>query len=66
MVPPDGKVAARGTGTIDGQPGTFGFVFYAYQGCQGGHTDGCQPGPDSFRAVVWPLDGNPNPGWATV
>lgn len=54
VVTPDGKVAAKGTGTINGQPG-YGFVFYGYDGCTASQTTQCQPGGDRFRIVLWPL-----------
>jgi Phosphodiester glycosidase/PKD domain len=62
VVTPDGKVAAKGTGTRPGHAGAFGFVFYAYDGCAVQSAEHCQPGGDSFRAVVWDLAAGPNPG----
>ncbi|BBH66662.1 hypothetical protein ACTI_33470 [Actinoplanes sp. OR16] len=50
VVTPDGKVAAKGTGTVDGKPG-YGFVYYGYD----------QPGGDKFRMVLWPLSSGPYP-----
>lgn len=67
VVTADGKVAARGTGTLAGLSGRYGFVFYAYDGCDAGGAPGaCMPGGDRFRAVVWPLTAAPDPGAATV
>ncbi|HYN93761.1 MAG TPA: hypothetical protein VES42_07910 [Pilimelia sp.] len=67
VVTPDGKVAAKGSGTLAGRAGRYGFVFYGYDGCaQGGTAGACQAGPDRFRGVVWPLSAGPNPGQATV
>jgi hypothetical protein len=43
VVTPDDKVAAKGTGTVDGQGG-YGFVLYGYDA-----------DPDAIRLVVWPL-----------
>ncbi|WP_327040983.1 PKD domain-containing protein [Micromonospora ureilytica] len=57
VVTPDGKMAAKGRGTVDGQAG-YGFVFYGYDGCDNGGAPGCRPGPDQFRMVVW--TGGPN------
>jgi hypothetical protein len=65
VVTPDGKIAVRGTGTLQGQPGAYGFVFYGYDGCTGRSTR-CQPGPDRFRIVVWSLSASPNPGAGTI
>ncbi|MEU4217404.1 PKD domain-containing protein [Actinoplanes sp. NPDC026623] len=67
VVTPDGKVAAKGSGTLAGHSGRYGFVFYGYDGCTTGGTAGaCQPGTDKFRAVVWPLSAGANPGAGTV
>lgn len=62
---PDGKIAVRGKGTLQGQSGQYGFVFYGYDGCSG-HSTRCQPGPDRFRIVVWSLSASANPGAGTV
>jgi hypothetical protein len=53
VVTPDGKVAVKGTGTVDGQDG-FGFVAYGFDE------------PDAFRLLVWPLSTGDIPGEATV
>lgn len=60
VVTPDGKVAAKGTGTVNGVSG-YGFVFYGYDGCVTGQTTGCQPGTDRFRVVIWPLSAGAYP-----
>lgn len=65
VVTPDGKIAAKGTGFIQGKPERYGFVFYGYDSCAGRAT-GCQPGADRFRVVVWPLSAGANPGTGTV
>jgi len=53
VVTPDGKIAAKGTGTVNGNA-DYGFVVYGYDGCLNGGSSGCQPGePDRFRTVVW-------------
>lgn len=62
VVTPDGKVAAKGTGTLQGKGGSFGFVFYGYDGCGAASAPHCQPGADQFRVVVWDLAAGPNPG----
>jgi len=49
VVVPDGKIAVKGTGTVDGHDG-YGFVVYGYDA-----------DPDSFRLVVWPLSSGPIP-----
>jgi PKD repeat protein len=54
VVAPDGKVAVKGTGTVNGQAG-YGFVVYGYDS-----------DPDRVRLVVWPLSAGPNPGTGTV
>jgi hypothetical protein len=60
VVTPDGKVAAKGRGTVNGNGGR-GFVMYGYDGCLDGGASGCQPGErDRFRTVVW--DDYLNPG----
>ena len=46
---PDSKIAAKGTGTVAGRPGTYGYVLYAYDG------------PDKVRMVVWPLSAGAYP-----
>jgi hypothetical protein len=63
VVTPDGKVAAKGTGTVNGNSG-YGFVLYGYDGCLNGGASGCRPGePDRFRAVVWEGERSvPTPG----
>jgi endonuclease/exonuclease/phosphatase family metal-dependent hydrolase len=61
VVTPDGKTAAKGTGTLQGKPGRYGFVFYGYDGCDDGPTTNCRPGPNRFRVVVWDLATGPNP-----
>ncbi|WP_258726536.1 PKD domain-containing protein [Cellulomonas sp. NS3] len=63
VVTPDGKVAAKGTGTLQGRSGRYGFVFY---GCTTRATSGCPGGADAFRTVVWDLAAGPNPGAGTV
>jgi hypothetical protein len=64
VVTPDGKIAARGTGT--GNDGSaLGFVFYGYRGCPATGPD-CQAGADRMRLVVWSLAAGPNPGAGTV
>ncbi|MEJ3745539.1 PKD domain-containing protein [Actinomycetes bacterium KLBMP 9797] len=65
VVTPDGKVAAKGIGTINGQSG-YGFVYYGYDGCSTGPVVACQPGPDKFRMVLWPLSSGPVPGNETL
>ncbi|MEU8238741.1 hypothetical protein AB0C07_10880 [Actinoplanes missouriensis] len=56
VVTPDGKVAAKTTGTLAGSSERYGIVFYAYEGCAGATRAGaCQTGPDRVRTVVWPL-----------
>jgi hypothetical protein len=55
VVTPDGKIAAKGTGRLQGSNAPHGIVMYGYDGCADGRTTGCQPGPDSYRVVVWPL-----------
>lgn len=62
VVTPDGKVAAKGTGTLQGDNAAYGFVFYGYDGCTVQSTAHCQPGGDRFRVVVWDLAAGPNPG----
>jgi hypothetical protein len=62
VVTPDGKVAAKGTGTRQGEAGSYGFVFYGYDGCAVQSATHCQPGADQFRVVVWNLAAGPNPG----
>ncbi|GAA1823270.1 hypothetical protein GCM10009682_49470 [Luedemannella flava] len=52
VVTPDGKTAAKGTGSVGGVS-MYGFVFYGYDGCDNGQTVNCRPGPDRFRMVVW-------------
>lgn len=64
VVTPDGKVAAKGTATVNGRSG-YGFVYYAYDGCTTGSTVQCTPGPDKFRMVIWPLSSGANPGAET-
>jgi len=66
-VTPDGKIAAKGKGRAsfmaNGTGEEMGYVFYGYDGCANGSvTSRCQPGPDRFRMVVWPLSAGPNPG----
>lgn len=48
VVTPDDKVAVKGTGTVNGQPG-YGFVAYGFNN------------PDKVRLVVWPLSSGPYP-----
>ncbi len=55
VVTPDGKIASKGRGKLQGRSGDFGYVFYGYDGCDNGQSPGCRPGPDRFRVVVWPL-----------
>jgi hypothetical protein len=45
VVTPDRKVAVKGTGTLAGRDGGYGFVMYSYDA-----------DPDRYRIVVWPLD----------
>jgi hypothetical protein len=52
VVTPDNKIAAKGSGLIDGQ--RRGFVFYGYAA------------PDRFRMVVWDLDLGRYPGSVTT
>ncbi|GIF47117.1 deoxyribonuclease NucA/NucB [Asanoa ferruginea] len=49
VVTPDNKIAAKGTGTVSGRSGTYGYVLYAYDG------------PDKVRMVVWPLSAGAYP-----
>src|SRR5262249_17497690 len=65
VVMTDGKVAVKGTGTVNGAAG-FGFVAYGYVGCGARPQPGCQPGPDRFRIVIWPLAQAPTPDGATA
>jgi hypothetical protein len=51
VVTPDRKVAVKGTGTLAGRDGGYGFVMYAYDA-----------DPDRYRIVVWSLDEGPIPG----
>jgi hypothetical protein len=62
VVTPDGKVAAKGRGQLQGKTGEYGYVFYGYQSCshQAAGT-GCQTGPDRFRVVIWPLSAGSYP-----
>ena len=56
VVTPDGKIAAKATGTLAGSSAKYGIVFYAYEGCAPATRPGaCQNGPDRVRTVVWPL-----------
>lgn len=66
VVTPDGKIAAKGSGQLQGRAGSYGFVFYGYDGCGEQSAPACQPGPDRFRVVVWDLAANPNPGHGTM
>lgn len=60
VVTPDGKVAAKGRGTVNGNSG-YGFLMYGYDGCLDGGAPGCQPGErDRFRTVVWQDYQNPS------
>ncbi|GGN95847.1 hypothetical protein GCM10010112_86550 [Actinoplanes lobatus] len=61
VVTPDGKVAARGKATVNGQSG-YGFVYYGYDGCTTGRAGQCQAGDDRFRLVIWPLSSGAHPG----
>ena len=65
VVTPDGKLAAKGVGNIQGRSGRYGFVFYGFDGCSGQLT-GCQTGSDRFRVVVWSLASGANPGAGTL
>lgn len=58
---PDGKIAAKGTGTLQGKTGRYGFVFYGYDGCDDGANGPCQPGKDRFRVVIWDTATGPIP-----
>ncbi|GAA2673839.1 NucA/NucB deoxyribonuclease domain-containing protein [Actinoplanes palleronii] len=56
VVTPDGKIAAKTTGTLAGSSERYGIVLYAYESCTGATRAGaCQIGPDRVRTVVWPL-----------
>ncbi|HEU5155773.1 MAG TPA: PKD domain-containing protein [Streptosporangiaceae bacterium] len=67
VVTPDGKVAAKGSGTLAGHDGGYGFVYYAYDGCAaGGTSQACQPGSDRVRLVVWPLSAGSYPTTTTA
>ncbi|NUT32184.1 MAG: hypothetical protein HOV79_03820 [Hamadaea sp.] len=49
----DGKVAARGTGTVAGQPG-YTWVLYGWDSCDGSNSPGCASIPsDRIRLVVF-------------
>jgi hypothetical protein len=65
VVTPDGKIAAKGRGTVGGNAG-YGFVFYGYDGCANGGAAGCRPGPDQFRTVVWEGGAGSHPGSYTL
>lgn len=56
VVTPDGKIAAKATGTLAGSSERYGIVSYGYESCTGATRPGaCQDGPDRVRTVVWPL-----------
>ena len=56
VVTPDGKIAAKTSGTLAGSSERYGIVYYAYESCTGTTRAGaCQTGPDRIRTVVWPL-----------
>jgi hypothetical protein len=59
VVSPDGEAAVKGSGTMGGQD--VRFIMYGYQGCGSGSGTGCQPGPDAFRAVIWPASQGSTP-----
>src|SRR6266516_4117364 len=60
VVTPDGKIAIKGT--AESAPGhKVGFLLYGYHGCPAGQRDGCQPGPDRLRMVVWDHTNGPVP-----
>ena len=59
VVSPDGELAIKGSAELNDQP--VNFVIYGYHGCEPGQTAGCQPGPDRFRAVIWPSAAGPIP-----
>jgi hypothetical protein len=62
VVTPDGKIAAKTTGTLAGSSARYGIVLYAYESCTGATRAGaCQNGPDKVRTVVWPLSKGPYP-----
>jgi hypothetical protein len=62
VVTPDGKIAAKGRGQLQGKTGEYGYVFYGYQSCSHRAAGtGCQNGPDRFRVVVWPLSAGTYP-----
>lgn len=64
VVTPDGKTVAKGTGSVDNQPG-YGFVMYGYQGCAQEPAP-CQPGASKVRTLVWPLAEGRTPGTGTL
>jgi len=59
VVAPNGEAAVEGTATMGTQQ--VRFILYGYQGCGGSSSTGCQPGPDAFRAVIWPASQGANP-----
>ncbi|WP_229068533.1 PKD domain-containing protein [Actinoplanes sp. DH11] len=62
VVTPDGKVAAKTTGTLAGTSQRYGIVLYAYESCTGATRAGaCQNGPDRVRTVIWPLSAGAYP-----
>lgn len=64
VVTPDGKTAAKGTGSVDNRPG-YGFVMYGYQGCAQAPPP-CSPGAGRVRTLVWPLSEGLTPGSGTM
>ena len=65
VVAPNGEVGVKGTGSFDGED--VGFILYGYQGCGNKQPDGtCQPGPDRFRAIIWPAATGDAPGTTLV
>lgn len=61
VVTPEGRVAARATGSFAGQPG-YGLLLYGQDGCNTATPSSpCQPGEDQGRFIVWPLSAGPYP-----
>lgn len=53
VITEDGKVAGRGTGTVNGQAG-YTWVIYGWDFCDGSNSPGCQNLPtDRVRLVVF-------------
>jgi hypothetical protein len=53
VVTEDGKVASRGTGTVNGRAG-YTWVVYGWDDCDGSNTGACRDlAGDSIRLVVW-------------